>query len=225
MFSTDEFVAWSKKVTLFVHNTSHVDGEPHPRLLYEKGGVGWPTVVMLDDEGRTLDVVGHMTPVQQLENTYDKLMQWKELRSKAENSRDRAVAKELFMMELAMGNRPFAEMLKRRRNLMFSDNEQKLVEQQLINLQFQETLRATKDGGEADSGKTFVEMFRVGRIPDTKSTTMFWKYQFDYAARQRDVELFEELLTWLQANRKDDVRLRRYLRQLETQLEQLKRGE
>ena len=52
MLSTEEFAKWSDKVVLFLHNTSRVDSEPYPNLLYEMGGIGFPTVSYLDAEGR-----------------------------------------------------------------------------------------------------------------------------------------------------------------------------
>ena len=67
MLSTEEFATWSKKVVLFLHNTSRCDDEPYPNLLKEKGGNGFPTMSYLAADGRLMTQVGHITPVEQLD--------------------------------------------------------------------------------------------------------------------------------------------------------------
>lgn len=223
MLSTEEFKTWSSKVVLFLHNTSRVDDEPYPNLLFEKGGVGFPTMSYLDADGNLLKQVGHVTPVEELEKAFVDLQAWKALRAEVEGGQ--ADAKQqlaLFSMELAMGNRPYAEMVKRLEDVTIPASEQAAVAQQLVNLQFTEILRATPRTEQHLGGAKYLAMFREGRFPDTTTETSFWQYLFAHAEHERDVALFEELLAHVKKAKAGDRRLQRYLGQLEEQLAKLK---
>lgn len=208
-----------------MHVESHVDGEPYPNLLYQKGGIGFPTVTFLDADGGVLQQVGNVVTLQQCESAYASLRHWQELRTAVERGDASAPrTKELFLLELKMGNRPFAEMVQRRDALQLGDDERKATEQPLVNLEFVETLRSTPREQQWVGGEKFVAMWRAGRIPDSASETSFWQYQFAFATKQKDVPLFKELLGWLREHRSGDVRLQRYLKLLEQQLAQLEAG-
>lgn len=223
MLSTEEFAEWSKKVVLFLHNTSHVEGEPHPNLLKEKGGNGFPTMSYLDAEGNLLLQVGHITPVEQLEEGWQRVQKWKELRAAVDGG-DKSKERELFLVELDMGVLTFDQANATFERLSFSDAKAEEIAQKLVNLQFSEILRSTPRGEQAEAGKEFLAMYRAGRIPDSSQETSFWQYMFAHAAAERNVELFEELLGYIKEHRADDPRLQRYLPRLERQLEQLKGG-
>ncbi len=225
MLSTSEFATWATKVVLFLHNTSRVDDEPYPTLLHEKGGNGFPTVSYLDAEGGLLKQVGHVTPVAELETAWQGLQAWTALRAAvAAGKADAGKQLELFRMELAMGNRPFAEMVKRRQGVTIADNEETAVAQQLVNLQFTEILRGTPRDQQHVGGEKFVAMFREQRIPATTTETSYWQYMFAFATHKNDVALFEELLAHLKKAKAGDQRLQRYLGQLEDQLTKMKAG-
>lgn len=221
MLSTDEFASWSKRVVLFLHNTSHVDDEPYPNLLFEKGGIGFPTVSFLDADGNLLKWVGNVTPLEDLDKAHQQLLTWQALRKQVEaGATDKE--RELFLVELEMGNRPFAEMTARLAKLQFDDGERNRVEQQLVNLQFTEILRATPRDRQHEGGEQFLAMFRQGRIPNSTTETSFWQYLFAFAEHNGDVSLFEEVLAWLKRTKAKDQRLERYVQQLEAQLAKLK---
>lgn len=223
MLSTAEFAEWSKQVVLFLHNTSRVDDEPYPNLLYEMGGIGFPTVSYLDAEGNLLKQVGHVTPVAQLAGAYEDLQAWRALRAEVERGdAGEAKEKQLFLLELEMGNRPYAEMQQRLDRLSFTKDELESMRQKLVNLQFTEILRKTPRDRQHEGGKQFLAMFRAGRIPNTSTETSFWQYMFAHAAHEKDVALFEDLLGKVKAAKEGDPRLSRYLRQLEEQLAALK---
>jgi hypothetical protein len=222
VLSTNEFVEWSKKVVLFVHNTSKVDDEPYPELLFQMGGIGFPTMSYLDADGRLLQQVGHVTPVSELEAAFQQLQGWQALRQEIEKGgAGAAKEKELFLLELRMGNRPYDEMEQRRDRLSLGEQERKDTEQPLVNLQYTEILRATPRDQQAKGGALLLPMFRAGRIPTTTTETSYWQYLFAHAAAQQDVPLFKELLAWVKEHRAGDKRLQRYLPQLEEQLRQL----
>lgn len=223
MLSTEEFAKWSTKVVLFLHNTSHVAHEPYPNLLAEKGGIGFPTMSYLDAEGNLLKQVGHVTPVAELEKAYDELRTWTSLRAAVESGKATAKQEtELFRLELAMGNRSYAEMTARYASLKIPADDKDAIDQQLVNLQFSEILRATPRAEQHLGGEKFLAMYREGRIPNTSTETSFWQYMFAFAAKQQDVPLFEELLGHVKKAKAGDARLERYLTSLEQQLTKLK---
>lgn len=223
MLSTEEFANWSTKVVLFLHNTSQVADEPYPNLLAEKGGIGFPTMSYLDAEGNLLKQVGHETPVAELEKAYGELQTWTSLRAAVESGKATAKQEaELFRLELAMGNRSYAEMKARYASVKIPPGDKDAVEQQLVNLQFSEILRATPRAEQHLGGEKFLAMFREGRIPNTSTETSFWQYMFAFAAKQKDAPLFEELLGHVKKAKAGDARLKRYLTSLEEQLSKLK---
>ncbi len=222
MLSTPAFADWSKKVVLVLHNTSRVQDEPYPNLLFQMGGAGFPTVSYLDGDGRLLQQVGNVVTLKECEDAFVALQQWQQLRAAVEKGDAGAdKEKELFLLELRMGNRPFAEMQQRRDALKLGDDERKACEQPLVNLEFTEIVRATPRDQMATGGEKFVAMWRAGRVPQGGSDTLFWQYAFAFAKERADVPLFKELLDWLRQNRGSDSRLQRYVKMLEQQLEQI----
>lgn len=223
MLSTQEFAEWSKQVVLGLHVTSRVDGEQYPSLLLQTGGIGFPTVSFLDADLRLLQQVGNVVTLDQCERALAELRRWQALRAEVEaGGAGAAKEKELFLLELRMGNRPFAEMTKRKETLTLTPGELTAATQALIDLEFQEILRATPRDQQAAAGARFLQMFRQGRIPAASNATAFWQYQFAHATEAKDVPLFEELLGWLREHKQDDPRLVRYMKLLEQQLEQLR---
>src|SRR5262249_34706543 len=49
-----EFAEFSKDYVLFFHVTTHIPSDPDGYLFAEKGGVGFPTLMILDENGNTL---------------------------------------------------------------------------------------------------------------------------------------------------------------------------
>ncbi len=223
MLSTDAFVAWSKKVVLVLHNTSRCDDEPYPNLLRQMGGSGFPTMAYLDADGQLLQQLDFPATLEGCERTWKELEAWQALRAEVEAGKaDAQKQRELFDLELKMGNRPYAEMVQRRDALQLDDAARKATEQPLVDLQFTEILRATPREQMAAAGAKFLAMFRQQQIPSAAKETPYWQAMFAFATEQRDVALFEELMTWLRANRGSDQRFGRYLKLLEVQLDDLK---
>ncbi|GAB4148652.1 MAG: hypothetical protein Fur0037_16970 [Planctomycetota bacterium] len=221
MLSTDEFVEWSKKVVLFLHNTSRVDDEPYPDLLREKGANGFPTVSYLDADGNLLKQVGHFTPVDQLEEVFAELQRWKALRAEVEKGgAGAAKEKELFFLELDMGNRPWEEMRRRAQALSISSEESKDVARKLVNLHFVEILRR-KGRDLAGAGAELLPMFQAGEIPDSSQETTFWQALFEHAYAAKNSALYKQVLAVLKVRKAGDPRLDRYLGMVEKRLEEL----
>jgi hypothetical protein len=229
VLSTDEFAHWSKQVVLFLHVTAQppagkpLPGDKHPQLLYELGGNAFPTLSYVDADGNLLHQVGgNGTAIADLERELQKLLGWKSLRAAVTSGKVPDKERELFLLELGMGNRPYAEMVQRAGKLAFAGDEQARVTQQLVNLQFTEVLRRTPRDDLVAGGEQLLPMFEQGRIPDCATETSYWQFLFAFAAAKKDVALFERLLATVKEKRAGDPRLKRYLHQLETQLDELK---
>lgn len=224
MLSTDAFATWSKQVVLFLHNTSHVEDEPYPELLFEKGGNGFPTVSFLAADGRLMTQVGHVTPVEQLDAALEQLNAYAALRD-AVTGPDHVRFAELVELELESGYIGFADAEKKAAAVEWPADRRDWVATQLINLQFRDILRSTPRDQKAAGGKRFVAMLDQDRVPaSSPQLTSFWEYMFTYAGEQRDIDLFERLLAEARRRHPDDRRLQRYLPMLERQLGQLKRA-
>jgi hypothetical protein len=222
VLSTDEFVAFAKKVVPFVHNTSRVDDEPYPNLLFEKGGNAFPTVAFLAADGKLL----HQVPfeammrdgVAQFEASLSALQAWQRLKTKL-GDQD---SKELFLAEMELGMLPFAQARARFAELEGFDEGQKArLTQELIDLEFSGILRTLKRDNGAEVGKQFLAMLDADRIPKSRQITSFWQYIFVHAEAAGDVAVFERALE--RAKKEvDDERAARYLDSVEKRLERLR---
>lgn len=222
LLASDEFVKWSKKVTLCLHVTSRVTGEPHGNLLYEMGGNGFPTLSLLDADGNLLQQVGGgEVGLDALERAWQKLQAWKALRTEVEAGKAER-ARELFWMEIAMGNRPYSEMVQRAGAMKLEGADQAKVAQQLTNLQFTEVLRRTPREDKAAAGAQLLPLFEAGRYPDCATETSYWDSLFAHAVARKDAALYGRILEMVKQRKAGDARLKRYLRQLEDQYEELK---
>ncbi|MSR38190.1 MAG: thioredoxin family protein [Planctomycetes bacterium] len=228
LLASDEFVQWSKKVTLCIHVTSRIPDLKGDNLLYEFGGNGFPTLSLIDASGNLLQQLGGgEVQLDGLTRAWQKLQTWQALRAAVVAGKsDQEPA--LFAMELAMGNRPYAEMVARAKSLAFEGDSKKKVEQQLVNLEFTEVLRKTPRDAKgvgpdkAAGGALLLVMFEQGRYPDCSTETSYWEYLLTHAGKQQDAVLFERMLNVVKQRKKGDARLTRYLNQLEAQLEVLK---
>lgn len=218
MLSTDEFVKWSDKVVLFLHNTSRVDDEPYPNLLREKGGNGFPTVSFLADDGRLLKQVGYPITLEGIQSAHDELLAWRELRKKVEDG-DASKRKELFLLELRNGMIGYDDAVAAKAKIELDEDEQPAVEQMLTDLEFNEILRGiARQEDLPAAGKKFYAMYETGRIPQAQQITTFWQAMFAYAEAENDVDKFADLLAAAKKRYANDPRLARYLGQLERQL-------
>ncbi|MEM7200948.1 MAG: hypothetical protein AAF628_11815 [Planctomycetota bacterium] len=220
MLSTDEFAEWSTKVALFVHNSSRIDDEPFPDLLREKGGNAFPTVSFLDAEGALLLQVGGAPTVEELEAGYRRLAAWRELRAAVDGGATER-AKQLFVTELDLGLLDFAAAQSAFASFEFPAAEVAALQQQLVNLEFRDILRATARSEMITGGEAFLAMYRADRIPDSAQDTTFWEFMFAAAEARADPPLFAELMADVKKRKAGDRRLKRYLASLEQRLAKL----
>lgn len=221
MFSTDEFAKFADQVVLFLHNTSHVDDEPYPNLLFEKGGNAWPTVSFLDADGRRLHQVTGLAAdgLGALEKGLEALRRWRALRDELAGGDSR----ELFLLEMQLGMLAFAEADARYRRLEGLDGEQRAdLEQKLVNLEFTDLLQTRTSDNEAALGARYLSMLDRDRIPDNAQVTSFWQFMLKHAEVEEDPALFARILDRAKKAMAGDPRVDRYLGRVERQLQQLR---
>jgi len=221
VLSTDEFATFGEQVVLFLHNTSHVDDEPYPNLLAEKGGNAWPTVSFLDADGRLLHQVSGIGRggLGALQKSLDDLRAWQALRAELDG-RD---SRELFLQEMQLGMLSFADADARYRKLEGLDDEQRAdLEQKLVNLEFRDILQDRAAGNEAALGARCLAMLERDRIPTSAQVISFWQFILKHAEERDDPELFARVVERAKRAMAGDPRVGRYLGQVERQLEQLR---
>lgn len=82
LLASDEFVQWSKQVTLCIHVTSRIPDLKGDNLLYEFGGNGFPTLSLIDASGNLLQQLGGgEVQLDGLTRAWQKLQTWQALRA------------------------------------------------------------------------------------------------------------------------------------------------
>ena len=227
MLSTPEFKKFSGEVVLFLHNTSHVDGEPYPNLLREKGGNGYPTVSYLDHTGRLLTQMPFPTrSTDQLRKMLERLRAWRKLRA-AHEAGDKGLAAKLFLLEMDFGMLGHAEGEKRLRAVraQLEPDQIRRVQRALVNLEFRATAATiTRDKKTLiAAGEKFVGMMDRDRIPTSREVITFWQGALAYAESKRDAKLFERIFETAKKKMAGDPRVDRYMERVKRRLQALKR--
>ena len=228
MLESKEFKGFADKVVLFLHNTSKVEGEPYPNLLREKGGNGFPTVSFMDHTGRVL----YQQPFKkldlpELEKSFSRLQSWKALQTLDEG--DGRNARALFLMEMDFGMHEFEGAAAQMKKLgdKITAKDKKWLTPKMVELEFLSHLKTIDVANQKTlvaAGAKFVGMMEKDRIPQGDQKTTFWQGALKYAHSKMDVDLFEKVLNRGKKELVGDFRLQRYLKNVEKQLEQMKKA-
>lgn len=226
MLATKEFKEFANNVVLFLHNTSKVEGEKHGNLLREKGGNAYPTVSYMDASGRVLNQMPQDDlNLSRFASTYERLSEWRKLKA----SGDPKLSKKLFVIEMDFGLLNYAEAVAARAKVekQLTDEERKKIAMAMVELEFVAQLKTIKIADKrtlVSAGKVFVAMIEGGKIPQGQQKTTFWQGALTYAASKRDVDLYEKVMNRAKKELEGDFRVRKYMKQVEAQLEKLKRA-
>ncbi len=104
------------RAVLFCHVTTRLRGDPYPNLMSEKGGRGFPHIVILDAEGNLLARHAAQRTPAELGNTVDRGRRLLDLRSKGEAG-DRGARLEFLEAALPEGILGDEEIERRRKEL------------------------------------------------------------------------------------------------------------
>ena len=192
------FPEWSKKVVLFCHITSRVSSDPHPNLLQEKGGRGFPYLACMDAEGGVIAKHQGERTVAGFGKTLESAQSFLDLRRKADAG-DKTAVYDVLLFRLGMGSVAEPDVKKALGQDGELDKEQEARLQPLLVLNEYRAIQAAvtrndpKSGQEA--GRRYLEMKKAGRIPAlTDETQHFWICMMDHAEAQKDAVLYQEAL-------------------------------
>ena len=189
--------------------------------MTEKGGLGFPTLMFLDAEGRTLRVHrGPRTPAG-FEKTLEEVGDFQELLEKAESGNAKA-ATTAFIRQLGLRWFDHAEATKRAAELTkVSGKEKKQIAQLLIDLEVRE--RAEAAGYDAEkrlaAGEHFLAMWKDDRVPEGDQLAyVFFSAMAEVAEKREDKRLFKKILAGMEDAIPGDSRYRRAVKALEERL-------
>lgn len=227
MLSTDGFKKFATNVVLFLHVTSKTPGEPHPNLLREKGGNGYPTFSFLDSTGRVLrQVPRSQLDVAGLQSNFAELRRWRALDVKGKAG-DKTAARDAFLlaMQFEMLTQKEAKSGLIRFHKDLTKKQQTTLRQRLVNMEFQDLLRQIDVADQRTlvrSGKGFAAMIQGNRIPRSQQIITFWQGALAYAESEKDVALFAKIFAKAKKLMAGDPRAQRYMGQVEARLKKLR---
>ena|SRR5688572_7326876 len=196
--SSEEFKAFTAEVVPFLHVTSRVTGEYLPNLLDEKGGTGFPYVVVMDAKGEVLaQVPWKERTVDGFRKTLKAAGEYSALAAKEK----RTPAEEMKLLRLQHEMHKVEDAAARERAIAI-DVTDEAVKKDRDAFVFQIDVAAELKGKnlrEAPArlalGKTFSEWWAAGKEPTEDDLAQpYFILMLDFAESGRDVALFEKAL-------------------------------
>lgn len=189
--SSPEFARFAEDagVVLFLHVTSHVEDEPYPDLLDQKGfGRTTPSLCIMDAEGRKIallegrDVDSFAAAVRQ---GREYLQMVEKVR---ENPDDRALAKKLFLKQLfELGNLTFTEARAEQSALSLRGAEAKRVQAAIVGLEVDSLLKHEPITDPA-ARKRLIELIDEPALAQHRN---YWGAVVQMAVEDGDLEAFD----------------------------------
>ena len=203
--------------------TTHVAGEPYPNLLKEKGGTGFPTLLILDEEGNILARQGERT-VAAFETTLKAVLDLRALEQKAKAG-DTSGTADIVLAKLTLGSIKKLDEAKAALAAAgkLAPEQRKRADGLLLALEMNElATEARKPGSGIDLGARCAEWFTAGKIP-SGDATMFYTSIMTHAERTKDPQLFERAFAGYKAMRGNDERFKVFYATSESRLARLVR--
>ncbi len=180
----------------FLHITTKVDGYPHQSLSQEKGGIGWPYMIVLDSDGTV--IVRNIEMREQSVATFravidDEVPTYLALKTAAMQGGGEAVLTFL-RKRIDLANISYAEASSERKKLEHLDaKEAASLDQSLVELEVDELFASIKERNAeayAKAAPIAAKMAEAGRIPEEKARARnFWRLVGMYAKASKDQEL------------------------------------
>ncbi len=193
---------------LFVHNTSHVEGEPYPQLLQEKGFRGFPSICFMDADGNVLTKPGRT--VKAMVEMQAQTKQLAALRAKGDKA-TAAEQKELFLLELKLDLVKAEEIQVRADKLSLADADKTYVAQKLVDAEAGAIQAKAQQDGPEKTGAAFAAMLAAGKTPSDDIGSWFWVGLLNHAAKQKDGALAQRSFDVLQKRHGKDKQYERAL--------------
>ena len=181
----------------FLHITTRIPDHPYDKLLGEKGGTGFPTLMFLDDQGRKLlkhtgarTVEGFSASLESADEFLSQIRKFE--------SGDQSLAAPVFIRQLENGWFGYDEAVKRYKELRkLKSKDKKQIEALLVDT---EVRTIVTDAGRderkrLEAGAHFVEMWKDKRTPSTAQVAYpFWALIADHAEAKGDKRLFKRAI-------------------------------
>lgn len=203
-----------------MHNTSHLDDEPYPTLLRDKGFNSFPTLCYMDADGNVLGKPLQRT-VAGFAKTMALLQERQQLTGKTDDDVTRA---RRFMIALGLGELKEQQVRDESATLKLSPADRAEVDLALVDYEFSAIqAKLTKKQLTPEQGNTLVvEMLKQGHIPSESRASGFWTMVLQYAAGVKDVKLAEQAFGELDKRYGKDERYARVLARWQKLLEEAK---
>jgi hypothetical protein len=209
---------------LFCHITTNIENEPHDKLLEETGGGGFPTILVLDEEGAVIGRHAGERTVAEFDKRVVKATAYRDAKKKAAGG-DKSAGIDVAIAELELGTQTADAAKKKIDELGPPTDEQKArFEAILLNAEVLQ-IQAASGKDKVAAGKKFVEMKKAGHIPDGyKESDVFWNRILDYAESEKDAKLFEEALGKLREKFASNPNTKKFFEGKDAILQKLKTG-
>jgi len=183
---------------LFLHNTSFVESDPHQSLSQEKGGIGWPYVVVMDAEGTVMvrNIETRAKKVSEFESIIEREVPAYMRLQEAAADGDAEAVHAFLRRRMELANISFTDASAERKKLTdLEEAEASKLDQDLINLQVDELFASIKERSQvayAKAAPLAAKMVEQERIPRGEARTRnFWRLVAIYAQATKDKELAE----------------------------------
>ena len=222
VLSTPEFKKFGESVVLFTHIESGLQGK-YAGLLREKGGIGVPYFLVLDDQGNVTAKVTEGIDVKGFEQAVKAAGEFAALRQKTDKTADEKVF--VLTHEMDLGNLKL-ELAKDRVAALGNVSEAQKTQIDDAMMRLSITTAAAYDSGSRDrslaAGKSFAEMWAAGREPKADELVgPFFIFILGHAEEVKDATLFERALEKLKGRFGDKVGDRDWKDFFEAQAERL----
>ncbi len=217
--SEPAFVEFSKRVVLFCHVTSQVEGDAHQDLLAQKGGRAFPYLVFLDADGAVAAKQAERSVAAFLA-TLGKLDELAALEARFAAGDQQAGAAAL-KLGLELGGRSMAAARERLQKLGDIPAEQRQALAALIlNAEVDALMAEVRTKAQAaEVGRTFLVMERQGRVPTGRAAITFYSVILETHEAAADAAAYaatlEQFKRCIAGQRNADRVVRRYEATLE----------
>jgi hypothetical protein len=223
-----EFVELSKGAVLFCHVSTHIPTDPDPFLFGEKGGTGFPTLMVLDEKGDILARHCGERSVPAVRRVLDQARAFADMIRRAAAGSDLALKRECLTKQLEFGHLDPEVARARVQELgKLPPDQQAWFETTIVarecDLAFLAIRKAPDEPARVEAARRLVDMKERGRVPSDGRTIMFWQWVMAWAANARDVKLYEEGLLATRALLPDDPSSRELCNAKQEILDRLKR--
>jgi len=210
-------------VVLFTHVTTHVKTDPYQTMLSEMGFTGFPSVAILDAEGRFVE--GHVggAKLDGLVSMLEKAQTYaKDVIAKADAG-DKEAQKRFFLDRVERGSIRLADAVKGLEQIAnLTKEERSKVEAKLPTLEMN-LINGTAWQDRPAANAKLAAMFKAGRIPAGElDANRFLSLVLMDAEAKKDVQLFEAALAKIKVLSAGNPRGKQQIDAVEKRLEKLK---